>query len=258
MTTALKRLAYAVLLIFAIGGTAALATGEAGAARAPVVLHGTTLFNVTAANAPAADRRAALVAKRVDAVANDESVPVDAIRGTVTGSTATIKAGDQTIIVLSQQDAASVDLQLPEASDRAVKAIADAVRQDRESRSPEARARNIAITLLALIALILAATLAWWLVGRLIRALRARSASDRAVDVKPGFEVPVRPLTEVTISFLRLARLVLLGLMAYFFLSFVLALFPAKRDLATSLTAPSSLRSRPSETGCSAGCLTSR
>ena len=138
----------------------------------------------------------------------------------------------------SQQDAASVDLQLPEASDRAVKAIADAVRQDRESRSPEARARNIAITLLALIALILAATLAWWLVGRLIRALRARSASDKAVDVAPGVGVPVRPLTEVTISFLRLARLVLLGLMAYFFLSFVLALFPAKRDLAASLTAP--------------------
>jgi small-conductance mechanosensitive channel len=238
MTTALQRVLSAVLLILAIGGTAAAATGDVGTARAPVVFHGATLFNVAAANAPAADRRAALVAKRVDAVANDPSVPLDAIRGTVTGSTATIKAGDQTILVLSQQDAASVDLQLPEATDRAVKAIADAVRQDRESRSPEARARNIAITLLALIALILAATFAWWLVGRLIRALRARSASDKAVDVAPGVGVPVRPLTEVTISFLRLARLVLLGLMAYFFLSFVLALFPAKRDLAASLTAP--------------------
>ena len=226
------------VVLLAAGAAAAPAPDERGVAREPVVVFGDKLFYVTASNEAAALRRARVIAERIEAVETDPSVAPDSIVTAVSGSSATVRAGTQTLFIITAQDAAASERPLPEAADAAAAAIRQAVENDREERSPRGIAIHAAIALAALLALAVAVLIVWRLFGYLIDAFHGGATHDRDVDIAPGVALPLRPLVEVAISFVRLVRLVAVGFMAYVCISFVLKQFPLTRSLAGALTEP--------------------
>jgi small-conductance mechanosensitive channel len=228
----------AVIVLFAGFAAAGQAAPDASRNRQPVVVYGDRLFFVTASSEEAAVRRADTIADRIEAAAADESIAVDDITSTIDGSSAKISAGPRTIFILSGADAAGIDRTLPEAADSVVRVIRAAVAGHRQERTPRAMAMHAAISLGAFLGLVAATIAAWRLMGRLVQVFYAKSVRSRPVDVVAGVELPLKPLVEVAVSLVRLVRLIVIGGMAYFCISFILRQFPSTRSLSGALVGP--------------------
>ncbi|MEJ2534831.1 MAG: mechanosensitive ion channel [Gammaproteobacteria bacterium] len=227
-------------LAAAPGSVLAQQSGEASPSRAgssaDVRVDGKVLFQVRGISAfPAADR-ARTLARRIEALAEDESVPPEAIAFRAEEDHYTILAADAPIARLYDFDAALEDVPLPVLAEVISVRVADAVRKYRADRSPEALSRSALFSALLTAGLIL---LVWGLAKLrrwLERVLRARvDASVKNLERKSGSVIHRGHLWRLSQGLLQALWILALLVIAYFYLSSVLGTFPWTRGAALLL-----------------------
>jgi hypothetical protein len=105
---------------------------------APVVIDGDMLFRVRGTSAFSAERRAAAIAGRIEALAADPSVSADAVRPVEIDSGTAIDAEGHRVMVVVEADARRESLDRKVLAEVTVSAIRKAVADYRRARSREA------------------------------------------------------------------------------------------------------------------------
>ena len=206
-------------------------------ARAVVTMDGEALFPVRGVMAFPAEKRAQAISGRIQAIAADRSVPVDALRIVETEHGSDILAGDRFIMTLIEADTREAGVARTYMAQAVRRRIADAVRVYRTERTPHALIVKTAYALGAsLVAglLLLAIRRAFrWLDGLAERRFRARiegleAQSFRLVQAKQ-ISAAVRGL------FVSL-RILAYAAIAYVYVQVVLEWYPWSRPLSRRLS----------------------
>jgi small-conductance mechanosensitive channel len=221
------------------GGAGSPAPAANSEARlAPVVLDGETLFSIRGVTARPADRRAREIADRIRALAADPKLSATSLELEEHPGATWILAHGQRLMALLDEDAAIEETTRRPLAELYRVRITEAVEAWRHERQSRVLWLNILHALGATIALLAAGYL-----GRRI-FLRARAAmerqyrlrihtiEDRAFQIVKGDQI-WRTLAALLNVFWN-AGVVIAG---YFYLNYVLALFPWTRGLAKSLFA---------------------
>jgi small-conductance mechanosensitive channel len=211
---------------------------EAEYARAPVMFDGEPLFQVRGVMAYPAEKRAQIIAGRIQAVAADRSVPVDSLRIVQTEHGSDILAADRFLMTVTETDALREGVTHHFMAQAVQRRIADAITVYRSERTPHAllvkTAYALGATLIAGLLLLGVRRVFRWLDGLADRRFRARiegleAQSYRLVQAKQisaavrGLSVSLRVLSCVAI--------------AYVYLQVVLELYPWSRPLSRRLSA---------------------
>jgi small-conductance mechanosensitive channel len=205
-------------------------------AQAPVMFDGESLFQVRGVMAYPAEKRAQVIAGRIEAVAADRSVPVDSLRIVQTEHGLDILAGNRFLMTVTETDTKREGVTHQFMARAVQRRIADAITVYRSERTPHALLLKTAYALGAT----LVAGLLWlgvrrvfrWLDGLADRRFKARiegleAQSYRLVQAKQisaavrGLFVSLRVLSYVAIG--------------YVYLQVVLELFPWSRPLSRRL-----------------------
>jgi len=207
-------------------------------ARAPVMFDGESLFHVRGVMAYPAEKRAQVIAGRIQAVAADRSVPVDSLRIVQTEHGSDILAGDRFLMTVTETDTKREGVTHQFMAQAVQRRIADAITVYRSERTPHAllvkTAYALGATLIAGLLLLGVRRVFRWLDGLADRRFRARiegleAQSYRLVQAKQisaavrGLSVSLRVLSCVAI--------------AYVYLQVVLELYPWSRPLSRRLSA---------------------
>ena len=203
---------------------------------APVVIDGETLFYLRGVTALPAAERAATARKRVVELAKDSAFDVKDLTITEVDNRTTIYAGDTVVLSVVDADAEVEDLErhlLAQIYKARIAASIEAYRQARGS------ATLLANSLYALGVTGVAILLLWGL-RRLFRWLNdwsERSVRRRVQDLatKSHHLVRAGSIWGVIAGLLRLLRVVVYLVLAYFYLNTVLGLFPWTRPAAKVL-----------------------
>jgi small-conductance mechanosensitive channel len=212
--------------------------GEAAEAvqTAPVVIDGETLFQLRGVTAFPATQRAAAVKERIVALAKDASFDVKDLTITEADDRSTIYAGDTVVLNIVDVDAAVEELERPLLAQINKTRIADSIEEYRRARSPSTLLANglyaLAVTGVAILLL--------WGLRRLFRWLNdwsERSVRRRVQELasKSHQLVQAGTVWALIAGLLRLLRVVVYLVLAYFYLNTVLGLFPWTRPAARVL-----------------------
>jgi small-conductance mechanosensitive channel len=211
---------------------------EAEMATAPVDLDGAVLFRVRGVSSLPAAERARLIHERLVALAENQDIPVDALRIVEEEGIGLIRAGDQNIVGIVDADAKMEQVGRSLLARAYLKQIRDAIRDYREARSPAALRRGATRALGATVAFTFA-------VGALIALWRAigRALSGRLRGrIHPigilSFEVmPAEQVWEALQSALRALRGASLLALGIVYAGFMLAQFPWTRGISGHMAA---------------------
>jgi small-conductance mechanosensitive channel len=203
---------------------------------APVVIDGETLFNLRGVTAFPAAQRAAMVRGKIVDLAQDASFDVKNLTITETDDYTAIYAGDTAVLGIADADAEVEDLERHLLAEVYKNRISDSIEEYRRARSASVLLANAVYALAVTGALIL---LLWGL-RRLFRWLNEwseRSVRRRVQDLasKAHELVQAETVWGIIAGFLRLLRVVVYLVLAYFYLNTVLGLFPWTRPAATVL-----------------------
>ncbi len=215
---------------------AGVADPDAEAPSAPVEVDGNVLFRVRAVSALTAEKRAAAIAGRIEALAADASMPVDAVRPVEVEAGTAIVAGNQRLMVILEADARLESMDRKELANAIVRSIRDAVAQYRKARSREALVNSavrggVATALLAaLLALVI--RLSRRLHATLERRYRPRI---REVGIQSFQIVRAEQIWGVLRRLLDGVRAIVILVVGFIFLQYVLGLLPWTRGTATRL-----------------------
>jgi small-conductance mechanosensitive channel len=211
---------------------------ESEYARATVMLDGEPLFVVAGVMAYPAEKRAQVIAERIQAVAANRSIPVDTLRIVQTEHGSDILAGDRFLMTVAELDTKSEGVSHQLMAQAVQRRIAEAIRNYRSERTPRAILIKTAYALGATLVvglLLLGIRRAFrWLDGLAERRFRARiegleAQSFRLVQARQiyagahGFVMSLRVLSYLAIG--------------YAYLHVVLELYPWSRPLARRLSA---------------------
>jgi small-conductance mechanosensitive channel len=239
---------FAVLVVAVGGPPPARAAGvppspseteaETEYAQAPVMMDGESLFQVRGVMAYPAEKRAQVIAGRIQAVAADRSVPVDSLRIVQTEQGLDILAGNRFLMTVTETDTKREGVTNQFMALAVRRRIADAITVYRSERTPHALLVKTAYALGAT----LVAGLLWlgvrrvfrWLDGLADRRFKARiegleAQSYRLVQARQisaaarGLFVSLRTLSYVAI--------------VYVYLQVVLELYPWTRPFSRRLSA---------------------
>ena len=240
-----------LVLVLAIGGSAPLlgqdagSTGDAPAAireegaemlLAPVAIDGDTLFSVRGIIAYPAERRARDIANRIRAAAADRDIRADSLTLDDQPGKTWILAGEQRIMAVLDEDAVIETMERRRLAELYRARIGEVIQEYRRLRQPRLLWFHLLYALGATIALVIAAYLGRvvvaWLREHLERRYRARvqGIQDRAFQL-----VKAEQIWHALTSILNFAWAVCLLVIVYFYLNYVLALFPWTRALGRSL-----------------------
>jgi small-conductance mechanosensitive channel len=212
--------------------------GEAGEAvqTAPVVIDGETLFHLRGITAFPAAQRADAVKERIIALARDASFDIKDLTITEADDRTTISAGDTVVLNIVDVDAAAEGLERPLLAQINRARIAESIEEFRRARSAETLLANglYALGVTGVLILLL------WGLRRLFRWLNdwsERSVRRRVQDLatKAHHLVQAGTVWGLIAGLLRLLRVVIYLVLAYFYLNTVLGLFPWTRPAARVL-----------------------
>ena len=211
----------------------------------PVELDGEVLFRVRGASSFPADRRAAGIRTRIQAVAADASIPLSALRISEADGLEWIVVGDRPIVAVTDADARLEQLTRSELTTAHLSRIRQAIEEYRRARSPEARRRGLRDSAGALVVFVgsvaLVLVLSRWLrrrIGRRIDRMAHRVAPPSESSSIRAIAMPrVERLVAAFHQALHLLTALLLVVIVFEFLSFVLGRFPGTRYLSNNLTA---------------------
>ncbi|HKU62568.1 MAG TPA: mechanosensitive ion channel family protein [Gemmatimonadales bacterium] len=238
------RTIYSVLLALAAlaNGLPAAAqtpdTNEDAETTAPVVLDGYTLFQVRGARSYPAERRAGEIADRIARVASDRGIPVDSLIIRETPVASLVLAEDRLLLGVLDADAELEGINRQVVAEGFRRRIGEGIREYRREREPGVlwvgAERALAATLALAVAL--------WL-GRLARrrmhAVLERRYRQRVHDFQVSNIPLVRAeqLWRLGNRLLTLVAVLVAATIVYFYLEYVLVLFPWTRALGFGLTA---------------------
>jgi len=211
---------------------------EAQIDTAPVEIDGQVLFRVRGATSMPADVRASNIRRRIEAVADETSLPSSTLRTADADGLTWIRASGRSLMAVTDADARIEQLTRAELALAHLGRIRQAIDEYRQSRSPESVQRDLRDTIAATAGALLLAAFILGLsrlahhvlsrtVERKISGVRIQSVSLlQAERVGRAIHQTLRVLTG-------LALLVVL----FEYLSFALGRFPATRHLANNLIA---------------------
>lgn len=212
------------------------ASSEIVDSQALVRVDGSVLFKVRGISAYPASERARIVAQRIKALAQDETVPAELITFKPDENHYLIVAGDTVLVRLVDADAELEGIPLPLLAEVAVERTRDAVVKYRADRSPAALRRSALYSAGLTIALVLLIWVLKRLRGRLERVVRQRmDAGMENLERKSGSAVRRGHLWSVAQGLLQTLWVLTLLVIGYFYLSSVLGTLPWTRGVALLL-----------------------
>jgi small-conductance mechanosensitive channel len=227
------------LFTLAVGKTAA-DPGEVGGAdaeiTAPVEVDGNVLFRVRGISAlPAAERAARIAAHIVD-LADDPAVRSEDLRVVASGDYLTIVASDRPVVTLIEADAELERVSLRALADVYRSRIARAIEEYRTARTPEHLLQSGLRTVLATLALVLAIGLVLWLARRIDTLVERRfHRRIKSLEIQSFEFVRAEHIWGALRALLRAVSTLTILAFGFFYLGYVLALFPWTRAYAHHL-----------------------
>jgi len=224
--------------LFATPGQAAMASSdkEAAVQTAPVRIDGAVLFPVRGVSSHPADERAAAIAKRITALADEPSVNIQSIVAIESDHSTDLMAGDRFIMSIFDGDAEieGVNRQVLAKvyADKVGRAV-EAYRQNRSTRNILQGAGSALGVTLLLIGLILLIGLAF---RKLLAAVEARlTARIKELQDKSHDILRTEVIWGGIRGGLRFIRIILVLLIIVVYMQMVLSLFPWTRAYAVPL-----------------------
>ena len=213
-------------------------TDEDAETTAPVVLDGYTLFQVRGARSYPAERRAGEIADRIARIAADRRISVDSLIVRETPVASLVVAEDRLLVGVLDADAELEGITRQVVAEAYRRRIGEAIRQFRHEREPAVLWTGVQRALVATLAL----AVALWLGVRARRrmlALLERRYRQRIHDfqVKSIPLVRAEQLWRLGNRLLTIVAVLLVATALYFYLEYVLVLFPWTRALGFGLTA---------------------
>lgn len=210
---------------------------EAEYARAAVTLDGEVLFHVRGVLAYPAEKRAQTIAGRIQAIAADRSVPVEALRIVQTEHGADILAGDRFLMTLIEPDTRELGVAGTYMAEAVRRRIAEAITAYRNERTPRALVMMTAYasgaSLVAGLLLLGVRRAFRWLEGFSERRFRARIEGLEAQAFRLVQARQILAGVHGLYVFLRVLSYAAIG---YAYLHLVLELYPWSRPLARRLS----------------------
>jgi small-conductance mechanosensitive channel len=231
----------AALLWALTGATSAPDTTISAAARrasgAPVVFHNDTLLVVHARLGPySPGERAAAIVSRLTRIARDPRAHIDSLVVSDGETSSDVLSGDRVLLTVTDADAAAAGLPRR----RLARVIASSAYAALKAEASETSLRSIVIggffALISTIALILA----FKLVNRILRKIRALLESWRGTRI-PALRIQklevlsADRITNMLLGATRVVRIVVYVLLIYLCVPLILSFFPWTRGLATVL-----------------------
>lgn len=233
-----------VLLATALITHAALLAAQAGPqddnsgqlVLAPVVIDGKTLFQLRGITSYPAHVRAATVRDRILRVARDRSIAPDSLTLKSGDDVTEIKAGEYTVLGVTDVDAEVEGIGRKLLAESYSARISMAITEFREDRSHERLLTNAGVALVT--TLILALALWGVLRGYQFLARWSERRVQKSIEALAGKSYNLfhaGQMWRIFSAALKLLRLLLIAVIAYFYLNAVLGLFPWTRPLAVTL-----------------------
>ena len=200
---------------------------------APVEIDGTVLFLVRGSSAYPAEERAEAIVGRIKALADDQSVPADAVDTVEVEGGTKIFAGSQRLMVLSDADAQLESIDRKTLAAHIAKNIREAVTEYREARSRKAVERSAVLTAGATAILVAFLALILWLV-RWLHVVMERRYRQRihSIGIQSFQIVRTERIWDAMWRVLASARVIAILILAFIYLHYVLRLFPWTRGIA--------------------------
>jgi small-conductance mechanosensitive channel len=212
------------------------ADSEAGAPSAPVVIDGRTLFRVRGTSSFSAERRAAGIAGRIKAVADDRTVSPDAVRAVETELGTAIFGGRERVMVVFDADAQLESLGRKTLAELLVRTMREAVVDYRQARTREALLGSASHAAVATVLLAALVTLVVWVSKRAERTLeaiyrqRVQSVGIQSFQLVRAEQIWVALHRAVVV-----ARALVILVLAFAYLQYVLGAFPWTRGFSSQL-----------------------
>ena len=211
---------------------------EAQIDTAPVEIDGQILFRVRGATSLPADVRAANIRRRIEAFADETSLPTSTLRVSDADGLAWIMSGSRSIMAIAEADARLEQLMRAELAVAHLARIREAIDEYRQSRSPESVRRDLRDAMAATAAAVFLAAVVVFL-SRLAHRLLTRSVDSKvsSLRIQSVPLVQAERIAKVMHQTLRVFTAVTLLVILFRYLGFALGRFPATRHLANNLVA---------------------
>jgi small-conductance mechanosensitive channel len=218
------------------GEEAAIVATERGPDTAPVTLDGRVLFRVRGVSAYPAEQRARDIAKRIEALAADTTIPTTALRLVETEHSIDIMAGEQRIVSVYDVDARLEGLTRKLLAQVIVTKISAAMQAYREERKPERLLSNTLYALAATVLMVGLLLVSRWAFRRLSTSIEQRSKKRiQALEAQSLKLVRAEQLRIALHRTLQAVSILVVLVFLYVYLQFVLSLYPWTRQLAERL-----------------------
>jgi len=209
---------------------------EAEVATAPIEIDGQVLFRVRGVSAMPAEQRAAVIADRIVALAEDPGFRIEVLRSVETELGTKIMGGDQLVMLVIDADARVEGVRRQVLAAANSNRIGAAIEEYRRARTPERLLADalhaLAVTAALAVALVVVLWLARWFDTLVKRRLRRRIQSLEAQSFRV---LRAERISSALRGVLRALRVVAILVMTVVYLRVVLGLFPWTRGLANQL-----------------------
>lgn len=203
---------------------------------APVRLDGVVLFRVRGTSSFPAEKRAAEIASRIQAAAQDPGFRTDALRTVDSDISIDILAGDRRLMAIFDADAQLEYVSRRELALVYLTRVREAIEGYRVARESRNLLRGVLYTLAATAALTVAVTGLAWLLRRLNGLLERKfRESIRSVGIQSFQIVRAERIWEALRGALRIGRALVVLAIVSVYLQFVLGLFPWTRPFANRI-----------------------
>ena len=212
------------------------ADSEAEVPSAPVVIDGRSLFRVRGTSSFPAERRAAGIAARIKAVADDRTVSPDAVHGVETEIGTAIFGGRARVMVVLDADARLESLERKTLAELLVGTMREAVASYRQARTRGALLRSAAYAAVATVLLAALVTLVVWVSRWAEKVLEATYRQRvQSVGIQSFQLVRAEQIWVALHRAVVIARALIILALAFVYLQYVLGVFPWTRGFSGQL-----------------------
>jgi len=204
----------------------------------PVVLDGTELFRIKQGvpNVASAEERAEVINERLEAVAMDDTIPIEAIRVEEQENVSLIVAGDTTVITVQDSDLTREGQSRQEVAETVTEIMRTAIAQYRQARTTQNIARGALIAGLGTIALLIFLSIANYFVNYLFKRVRAADESNQlGLRIRNFHFLGAHATNYLLRNAIGLLRLTLIVTALFIYIPFVLSQFPATRPVGKQM-----------------------
>ena len=203
---------------------------------ASVEIDGVRLFRVRGVEAFPAEKRAAAIERRIEALAGDPEFRPDALRAAETDHGTAILAGDRHVMTVFDLDAGLEGVDRKVLALVYIRQIATSIEDQRSARTRESLIRGAVQAGIATVILAGALVLVVWVSRRVrVRLDELYGRRIQSVGIQSFQIVRAERIKDALHGVTRTAQGVVLLLLAFFYLQYVLARFPWTRGFANRL-----------------------